>query len=68
MPSDAPKSLRDSEVQALGAYLLGEAGLHPKAEVMDATSVIAIEMANENGFVPDRRPDVQSITPTATTP
>jgi len=68
MPSDAPKSLTDSEVYALVAYLLGEAGLHPEEEVMDATSIIAIEMANENGFVPDRRPDVQSTTPTATTP
>ena len=68
MPSDAPKSLTDSEVYALVAYLLGEAGLHPKDEAMDATAVIAIEMPNEDGFVPDRRPDVQSKARHAITP
>lgn len=58
MPFDAPDSLSDDEVYAVTAYILGEAGVIEKAAVMNASSLPAVRMPNEDGFIPDPRPDV----------
>jgi S-disulfanyl-L-cysteine oxidoreductase SoxD len=61
MPFNAPGSLRDDEIYAVVAYILGEANIIGKGEVMDAKSLPAVNMPNRNGFVPrDPRPDVRA--------
>jgi mono/diheme cytochrome c family protein len=60
MPFSAPGSLSDSEVYALTAYILGEANIVKKGEVIDAKSLPKVMMPNRDGFVPDPRPDVKN--------
>ena len=56
MPFTAPDSLKPDEVYALVAYILGEANIIDKSEVMDAKSLPKVEMPNRNGFYVDNRP------------
>jgi S-disulfanyl-L-cysteine oxidoreductase SoxD len=59
MPFNAPGSLTDSEVYAVTAYILGEANIVTKNEVLNASTLPKVQMPNRNGFVsPDPRPDV----------
>lgn len=58
MPFPAPNSLGDEEVYALCAYILGEAGIHPRDRPMNAAVLADIQMPNKDNFVPDPRPDV----------
>lgn len=59
MPFNAPGSLSDDEVYAVTAYILGEANLIGKDEVMNASTLPKVQMPNRDGFVsPDPRPDV----------
>jgi S-disulfanyl-L-cysteine oxidoreductase SoxD len=59
MPFNAPGSLSDDEVYAVVAYVLGEANIVARGEVLDARNLPAVQMPNRNGFVsPDPRPDV----------
>ncbi len=60
MPFNAPGSLTDSEVYAVTAYILGEANIVPKGEVIDAQSLAKVKMPNRDGFIPDPRPDVKN--------
>ena len=60
MPFNAPGSLTDDEVYAVVAYILGQANIVAKNEVIDATTLPKVQMPNRNGFVsPDPRPDVR---------
>jgi len=60
MPFNAPGSLTDDEVYAVIAYILGQANIVAKNEVIDATTLPKVQMPNRNGFVsPDPRPDVR---------
>ncbi len=56
MPFTAPDSLKPDEVYALVAYILGEANIIDKSEVIDANSLPKVEMPNRNGFYVDNRP------------
>jgi hypothetical protein len=58
MPLVAPGSLSDDEVYAVSAFILAEAGIIEKDQVIDATTLPAVLMPNRDGFVPDPRPDV----------
>jgi S-disulfanyl-L-cysteine oxidoreductase SoxD len=60
MPFNAPGSLTDSEVYAVTAYILGEANIVGKGEVIDAQSLAKVKMPNRDGFIPDPRPDVKN--------
>jgi S-disulfanyl-L-cysteine oxidoreductase SoxD len=60
MPFNAPGSLTDDETYAVVAYILGEANIVPKNEVINATTLAKVQMPNRDGFVsPDPRPDVK---------
>jgi S-disulfanyl-L-cysteine oxidoreductase SoxD len=50
MPYDAPKSLSDSEVYAVTAYLLNLNGLIGEGDVMDEASLPKVRMPNRDGF------------------
>ena len=59
MPFNAPGSLTDNEVYAVTAYILAEANIIAKSEVMNAQSLPKVSMPNRDGFIaPDPRPDV----------
>jgi len=59
MPFNAPGSLNDDEAYAVVAYILGEANIVPKSELINASTLAKVQMPNRNGFVsPDPRPDV----------
>jgi len=59
MPFNAPGSLTDDEAYAVVAYILGEANIVAKNEVINAGTLARVQMPNRNGFVsPDPRPDV----------
>lgn len=59
MPFNAPGSLSDAEVYSVVAYILGEAKIVDKNQVIDATTLPKVQMPNRSGFVsPDPRPDV----------
>ena len=56
MPLTAPASLEADEVYSLVAYILGEASIIDKTEVVDAGTLPRIEMPNREGFFLDDRP------------
>jgi cytochrome c len=58
MPFPAPGSLSDDEVYAVSAFILAEAGIIGRDQVMNATTLPEVLMPNRDGFVPDPRPDV----------
>ncbi|HEY2816336.1 MAG TPA: cytochrome c [Casimicrobiaceae bacterium] len=59
MPFNAPGSLSNDEAYAVVAYILGEANVVAKNEVINATTLPKVQMPNRNGFMsPDPRPDV----------
>jgi cytochrome c len=57
MPFTAPGSLTDAEVYAVTAYILSEAKIIDKAQVMNKDTLWKVQMPNRNGFIPDPRPD-----------
>jgi cytochrome c len=58
MPFNAPGSLSDAEVYSVVAYILGEANIVDRNQVVDAKTLPQVQMPNRNGFVsPDPRPD-----------
>jgi S-disulfanyl-L-cysteine oxidoreductase SoxD len=56
MPYVAPGTLKDNEVYALVAYILGEANVVPKTTVMTKDTLPKVQMPNRDGFIPDPRP------------
>jgi cytochrome c len=60
MPFTAPGSLTNDQIYAVTAYILGEANIIPKDEVVDAKTLPKVQMPNRDGFVTeDPRPDVR---------
>ena len=51
MPRTAPKSLTNDEAYALTAFLLSVDGIVAKDATLDAKSLAAVKMPNQNGFV-----------------
>ena len=60
MPMDRPQTLTNEEVYAVTAYLLNLNGLVPANAVLDASSLVAVQMPNRNGFMIDNRPDTSA--------
>jgi len=61
MPMDSPQTLTANEVYALTAYILNLNGLVPADAVMDAQSLVKVQMPNRNGFLIDDRPDSKAV-------
>ena len=59
MPFQAPGNMKDDEVYAVTAYILAEANIIKKTDVMDAGSLPKVEMPNKDGFIPDPRPEIE---------
>ena len=51
MPRTAPKSLTNDEAYALAAFILSVDNVVPKDATLDAKSLAAVKMPNQNGFV-----------------
>ena len=51
MPRNAPKSLTDDETYAITAFLLSVDNVIPKDTKLDAQSLAAVKMPNQDGFV-----------------
>lgn len=60
MPFNAPGSLSDDDIYAVSAYILHRADIVDAEAVMDASTLAAVEMPNQDGFIPDPRPDLHS--------
>jgi len=58
MPFNAPGSMTDNEVYAVTAFILAEAKIIGKSDVMNAKTISKVKMPNRNGFISDSRPDV----------
>jgi mono/diheme cytochrome c family protein len=51
MPTNAPKSLNDSEVYAVSAYILQLNGIIPQDAVMNPQTLPQVKMPNKDGFI-----------------
>jgi cytochrome c len=51
MPADAPKSLDNSEVYQLTAYLLYLNGIIGEQETLDRAALLSVTMPNADGFI-----------------
>jgi cytochrome c len=58
MPFQAPGSLSSDEIYAVSAYILSEAGIIDKSQVLDAQTLPKVQMPNRDGFIPDPRPEI----------
>ncbi|HET9583387.1 MAG TPA: cytochrome c [Bradyrhizobium sp.] len=53
MPFQAPGSLTADEIYAVSAYILAEGNVIDKAVVLDAATLVRVQMPNRDGFIPD---------------
>ena len=58
MPFQAPGSLTADEIYAVSAYILAEGNVIDKAVVLDAATLVRVQMPNRDGFIPDPRPEL----------
>ena len=58
MPFQAPGSLTADEIYAVSAYILGEGNIIDKSAVLDAETLVRVQMPNRDGFIPDPRPEL----------
>src|SRR4051794_4041288 len=58
MPFQAPGSLTADEIYAVSAYILAEGSVIDKAVVLDAATLVRVQMPNRDGFIPDPRPEL----------
>ena len=58
MPYTAPGSLSADELYAVSAYILAEGNIIDKAVVLDAATLVRVQMPNRDGFIPDPRPEL----------
>ena len=56
MPFQAPGSLTADEIYAV--YILAEGNVIDKAVVLDAATLVRVQMPNRDGFIPDPRPEL----------
>lgn len=59
MPFSSPGSLSDDEVYSVVAYILSEAKIIKPTDVMNAQTLPKVVMPNRDGFIPDRRPELE---------
>jgi cytochrome c len=65
MPQDQPGSLSAEDTYAVTAFLLNRNKIIEAGEVMNKESLPKVRMPNQDGFVPDARPDVGKNAPTS---
>ncbi len=58
MPFTAPQSLAPDDIYSVIAWILHQNGIVPENAVIDAKTLPVIRMPNQEGFVPDSRPDL----------
>ena len=58
MPFQAPGSLTADEIYAVSAYILAEGNVIDKAVVLDAATLVGVQMPNRDAFIPDPRPEL----------
>jgi S-disulfanyl-L-cysteine oxidoreductase SoxD len=58
MPFQAPGSLTADEIYAVSAYILAEGNVIDKAVVLDAATLVRVQMPNRDAFIPDPRPEL----------
>jgi S-disulfanyl-L-cysteine oxidoreductase SoxD len=61
MPFTAPNTLTADQVYSVVAYLLYVNDIVPRQTSMDAQKLKEVRMPNENGFIPDGRPDTEEL-------
>jgi cytochrome c len=61
MPYREPGSLSSREVYSVTAYVLYLNGIVGEGEVLNAKSLPKVKMPNRDGFVPDPRPDIRTL-------
>jgi len=61
MPQNAPQSLGNDDVYAVSAYILNLNGLFAADATLDAKTLRAIKMPNQQMFVDDLRPDIANL-------
>jgi S-disulfanyl-L-cysteine oxidoreductase SoxD len=61
MPFDHPGTMSVDDVYSTTAYLLFLNGLVGEHDVLDQATLPRVKMPNQNGFIPDPRPDVGSV-------
>lgn len=59
MPFNSPGSLTNDQVYSVSAYILSQANIIKKTEVISASNLAKVKMPNRNGFVPDPRPELE---------
>ena len=59
MPLTAPGALSNDEVYAVVAYILGEANIIGKTDILDAKTLPQVRMPNRDGFFRDPRPELE---------
>jgi mono/diheme cytochrome c family protein len=59
MPLTAPGSLSDDDVYSVVAYILGEATIIGKSDIIDAKTLPQVRMPNRDGFYRDPRPEIE---------
>ena len=42
----------------MSAYILGEGNIIDKSMVLDAETLVRVQMPNRDGFIPDPRPEL----------
>lgn len=60
-PIDEPGLFSADQVYAVTAYLLFLNDIIGETDVLDANTLVQIRMPNRDGYVPDPRPDVESV-------
>lgn len=63
MPYQAPGSLHPDQVYAITAYILYLNGIIGRDEVISQETLPRAKMPNQEGFIPDPRPDVKRLLP-----
>lgn len=59
MPFSSPGSLTNDEVYSVVAYILSEGKIIKPTDVMNAQSLPKVAMPNRDGFIPDKRPELE---------
>jgi S-disulfanyl-L-cysteine oxidoreductase SoxD len=58
MPRNQGGTLKPDEVYALTAFILAKSGIIQESDVMNAQSLVKVQMPNRNGFIPARFSDI----------
>ena len=58
MPRNQGGTLKPDEVYALTAFILAKSGIIQESDVVNAQSLVKVQMPNRNGFIPAKFADI----------